>query len=361
MIKRYIIITCFVLSACLAHSQTTEQDSIPPVPESTLALDLSIDTSINYDELFNEFELFLDSILGPRSYFLANLTFARGYFNFVNKTDNRLNTSKKTVISPNLGYYSKNGLGVTVTGNVVNDGKQLNLYQFAISPSYDYLKSRKIATGVAYVRYFTKDSLSFYTSPLQNEFYGYFLWRKAWLQPGITANYGWGSRTEEQYRSKEVKFGVALANTDTGRLRVTVIDTITVHSTNKESIVDFTLTGSLRHDFYWLNIFSDNDFIRFTPLLTFTAAKQKFGYNQTTGTYSSVTRATNLATLNYNTGTRSISMVEEFRPLSVSLFLRSEYSIGKFYVQPQIIFDYYFPANEDKLSAFFSFNTGFMF
>lgn len=352
MVKRYLIIACFVLSAGLAHTQTTEQDSIPILPDAELAMD----TSINFDELLNEFDLFLDSILGPRSYFVTNLTIARGYFNFINRADNRLNATKKTVISPNLGYYSKNGLGATISGNMVNDGERLNLYQVAISPSYDYLKNRKLATGIAYVRYFNKDSLPFYTSALENEFYGYFLWRKAWLQPGINASYGWGSRTD--YQTKEIIYRKQYVNaTNIGTIRVIDIDTVTIHSTQKESVVDFTLTGSLRHDFFWLNIFSDNDFIRFTPLLTFTAGKQKFGYNQTTGVYGNINRAV----LDYNTGTKSISLEEAFRPLSVSMFLRGEYSIGKFYLQPQVIFDYYFPANEDKFSAFFSFNTGFMF
>jgi hypothetical protein len=351
MIKRYIVLTCLVVSACLAHSQNTEQDSLPPLPES----DLAMDTSINYDELLSDFEFFLDSILSPRSYFLANLSATRGYFSFVNTTDARARTVKKYIVSPALGYYSKNGLGITITGNATNyHNRRLKLYQLSVSPSFDYLANRKLATGISFMRYITRDSLPFYTSPLQNEIYGYFLWRKSWLQPGITANYGWGSRTE--YKKREFIYRKLLANALEDGI-ITVIDTVSILTANRESIVDFTLTGSLRHDFYWLNIFSHKDHARFTPLLSFTAGTQKFGYNQTTGTYSGIKRA-NL--VNY-TGTRSLSLIEKFRALSLSLYLRSEYSIGKFFIQPQVIFDYYFPAKDDNLSTLFTLNAGFMF
>jgi hypothetical protein len=50
-----------------------------------------------------------------------------------------------------------------------------------------------------------------------------------------------------------------------------------------------------------------------------------------------------------------------FQPLSLSFFLRTEYSIGKFFVQPQFMLDYYFPANEKNLSALMSLNIGCIF
>ncbi|MBL7737691.1 MAG: hypothetical protein JNK14_00605 [Chitinophagaceae bacterium] len=350
MIKRYLILTCLVLTIFLASAQNTEQDSTAVLPDT----DLAIDTSIDYDELFSEMELFLDSILAPRSFFLANLSFNNGYFYSFNRTTNRIEMRESYIMSPGLGYYSKSGLGLTISGNAVNDGQQLNLYQMSISPSFDYLKNRKLAAGISYMRYITKESLPFYISPLQNEIYGYFVWRKSWLQPGINVNYGWGNKTE--YRKREILYRKLVANA-VARGTIRVIDTVSVLITNKQSIVDFTTAASLRHDFYWLNIFSDKDHIRVSPMLSLNAGTQRFGYNQTTGTYTGVTRAT----LAYNTGTKSISMVEKFKLLSLSMYLRTEYSIGKFFIQPQVIVDYYFPANDDNLTTMFSLNTGFMF
>jgi hypothetical protein len=51
----------------------------------------------------------------------------------------------------------------------------------------------------------------------------------------------------------------------------------------------------------------------------------------------------------------------DFQPLSLSLYLRGEYSVGKFFVQPQFALDYYFPADSKNLSSMFSINFGLVF
>ena len=336
MIKRYLIIACILMAGSLAYSQGSKPDSIPPAADN----DLAIDTSLDYDALLSDLDLFLDSILAPRNSFLANLSIGQGYFNFTNKATNRINVVQKSTFTPTLGYYGKSGLGFTMTGYMIRDSQHLNLYQFSVSPSYDYLEDRDLAAGIAYLRYFTKDSLRFYTSPLQNEVNGYFLWRKSWLQPGIAANYGWGSRTEYK---KQLRFIEALQK------RVFII------TTKEESVADFSLTASLRHDFYWLNIFSHKDHIKLTPQVAFTSGTQKFGFNQTTGTYGIWTN-----NLLFNAGQVNLDNELKFQPLSLTLYFRPEYSIGKFFFQPQFIIDYYFPGKDKNLTTLFSINTGFM-
>lgn len=336
MVKKYLLITGFLIVANLCYSQTTEKDSIP-----LTANDLALDTSINYDDLFNDLDLFLDSLLAPRSYFLANLSVGQGYFNFSNKNNTKINVVQKFTWSPSVGYYAKSGLGLTLTGYMIDDSLRLRLYQVSFNPSFDYLRNRNLAAGISYMRYFTRDTLRFYVSPLQNEVNGYFLWRKAWLQPGIAASFGWGSRTEYK---KQLRFLQRL------RIRALII------TTTEESVADFSLTTSVRHNFYWLNIFSAKDFIRFTPQLSFSSGTQKFGFNQTTGTYGAT--RTNIL---YNAGSVNLDDKLKFQPLSLTLNLRNEYSIGKFFIQPQLIFDYYFPAKDKNLTTLFSVNTGFMF
>jgi hypothetical protein len=51
----------------------------------------------------------------------------------------------------------------------------------------------------------------------------------------------------------------------------------------------------------------------------------------------------------------------KFQPLSLTFYLRSEYSLGKFFIQPQFIVDYYFPASSNNLNTMFSVNAGFIF
>jgi hypothetical protein len=342
MLKKWSILLAFIMLGVAAYPQSNSVDSvIAPAKENFVT-----DTTLNYEELFQDFDAFMDSILSPRSYFLGSLSLGKGYFNFETKSSSLVETSSKFMYSPTLGYYHKGGLGFTATGYIVDDQTNLNFYQYALSPSYDYLQNRDFATGISYTRYFTKDSLSFYTSPLQNDLYAYFTYRKLWMRPSISVSYGWGSRSSYQHREELIQ---------SLRLRprgFTYVNT-------KESVSDFSLMASLRHDFYWLDVFTYNDHIRFTPQLVFTSGTQKFGFNQTSGTYASSLRSD--GNVLYNSENVSLNDQLNFQPLSLSLFFRGEYAIGKFFIQPQLTMDYYFPASSQNFSTLFSVNAGVMF
>jgi len=330
-----------VLTGAAAFSQAgTKDTTVHPVDMS------GIDTTIDYDELFRDFDAFMDSILTPRSYFLLSVSAGRSNYNFESKSNSTVSSVKKLTYSPLIGYFDKNGLGISANGYIVNDEKNLNLFQAGITPSYDYLKNKNFATGFSYTKFFTKDSLPFYTTPLQNELYAYFTYRKWWLRPSISASYGWGSRTDYEEREE------LLTDLRLRRRGFTYINTT-------ESISDFSVTASLRHDFYWLDIFGKKDFIRFTPQLAFTSGTQKFGFNQSSNTYATILRTGN--NVLYNADNVYLDDQIKFQPLSLSFYLRSEYSLGKFFIQPQAIFDYYFPASTKNFNAVFSVNAGLIF
>jgi hypothetical protein len=341
MHKKWSIALAFIMLGIAAYPQSNSMDSVI-VPSKMTA---GIDTTLNYDDLFQDFDAFMDSILSPHSYFLGSLSMGKGYFNFENKSSSEIQTSSKLTYSPTLGYYHKSGFGFTAIGYVVNDQTKLNFYQVALSPSFDYLANRDFATGFAYTKFFTKDSLSFYTSPLQNELYAYFTYRKVWMRPGLSVSYGWGSRSDYVRREALI---------ESLRLRPRGF----TYVNSKESVSDFSLTASLRHDFYWLDVFTYNDHIRFTPQLAFTSGTQKFGFNQSSSTYGTLIR--NGTNILYNTENVYLDDRLNFQPLSLTMYLRGEYSIGKFFIQPQFTMDYYFPAVNHKFSALFSINTGFM-
>jgi len=331
-----------VMGSVAAHSQSNAGDSTI-IPVADVAL---IDTSIDYDELFRDFDAFMDSLLTPRSYFLSSLSVGKGYYNFANKSNYTVTTAKKINYSPTLGYYHKGGLGLTAIGYIVDDGKNMNFYQSGITPSYDYLQNRKFATGISYTRYFTKDSLPFYTTPLQNELYAYFLYRQSWVKPSLALSYGWGSRSDYMQREELIQ------DLRLRRRGFTYINT-------EETVSDFSLVASVRHDFYWLDIFTLKDHIRFTPQLTFTSGTQKFGFNQSSATYATTIRTG--SNILFNSDNVYLDDQINFQPLSLSLYLRGEYSIGKFFLQPQLILDYYFPASSANFNTLFSLNAGFFF
>lgn len=338
MFKNYFVAAGFVLLSVAGFSQTIPRDTVPVSPKENL----DFDTTFDYDELLDELDIFLDSLLMPRSYFLASISAGSGYFNYFKRND-KLETVKKSVYTPTLGYYHKTGPGLTLSGNITNDGQKINLYQFSVSPSFDFIQDHNWVGGISYTRYFTKDSLPFYSSPLQNEFNAYVVWRKPWLQPGITASYGWGSSSEFEKRKGYILL-----------LRRKRLLAYNFTTTTQEDISDFSIAASVRHSFYWMHISGEKDYIKFTPQLAFSAGTQKFGFNRTTSTYPVNVRTD--AYLLYNSGEVSVDEKLKFQPLSLSLYLRPEYNIGKFFVQPQFILDYYIPA--EKLAALFSINAG---
>jgi hypothetical protein len=274
---------------------------------------------------------------------LASLSIGKSNYSYETKTSSLIRLSKKLTYSPTLGYYHKSGFGITTTGYIINDEKNMNFYQYSIAPSFDYLHNKNIATGISITKYITKDSLPFYTTPLQNEIYAYFTFRKPWIRPSLAISYGWGSRTDYLKR--------AIIIQDIRLLRRGFI-----YINTKESVKDFSLTASVRHDFYWLNIFTATDHIRFSPQLAFTSGTQKFGFNQ-----SSITTIRTNSEVLYNTENITLDDQLKFQPLSLSLNLRGEYFIGRFFVQPQFVLDYNFPATSGNFSSLFSINAGLMF
>lgn len=341
MLKKWLTILAIILVGIKAYPQTTSVDSVKILNDKILA-----DTSLDYDDLFNELDSFLDSLLRPHSYFMASIYAGNGYYNYDSKDNYFLETTKQMTYVPVVGYYHKSGMGITISGNVLSDSSALNLYQGSVSPSYDYIKNRNLATGIAYTRFFTKDSLTFYTSPLQNELYAYFTYRKWWLKPSVSASYGWGSRSSLQERERLLQ-----------SLRLRLRGYTRVNTT--ETINDFSVIASVRHDFYWLDIFGKNDHIRLTPQISFTCGTQKFGFNQQSSSYATATKVP--ISVLYSSQNIYLDDQVNFQPLSITAYIRSEYGIGKFFFQPQLTADYYFPATDKNLNFIFSFNAGVMF
>jgi hypothetical protein len=94
---------------------------------------------------------------------------------------------------------------------------------------------------------------------------------------------------------------------------------------SKESITDFSVIASLRHDFYWLGIFSYKDHFRITPQLAFISGTQKFGFNQSANTYATIVRTG--ANVLYNSESVYLDDQLKFQPLSLTMFIRGEYSL----------------------------------
>lgn len=328
----FTIASLFVVTFCFA-----QKEKQPP----------AIDTAFtDYDELFSELDALIDSLMAPRSFTIFSIGMGNGFFTYDSKSGTTTETRRRLAYAPSLGYYDKSGFGVGVGASVVNDGAGMNPYQFSVTGSYDYQQKKSFITGISLSHYFTKGDLPFYTSPLQNEAYGYFTYRKLWFKPSVGLSYGWGNRDDFEEREEQIQ-NIQLAQKGFTRINT------------RESVIDFNLTTSIRHDFYFLKVLSGNDYVRITPQLSFASGTQQFGFNQTSNTYATV-RRTGRSVL-YSTENIALDNQLYFQPVSLTAFLKTEYSIGKFFFQPQVMFDYYFPATENNFTTSFIVNAGFVF
>ncbi|RYY90024.1 MAG: hypothetical protein EOO15_04220 [Chitinophagaceae bacterium] len=323
----------------LAAGRAAAQD--PKAPPKAV-----VDSIAYYDALFDDMAEFLDSITAPRTFFLVDVGMSSAYFNYVREGSYDLETRRQQTWTPSVGYYHKNGLGLTLSSTFVNDDASFKPYQYVATASYDYLQRNDFSTGASYTRYFTKKDLSFYTTPLQNEVGAYFTYKKWWMKPAVFASYGWGSRSAFDEREAYI---ISL------RLRP---DGITRIETS-EKINDFSLSLSMRHDFYRLNFVIPKSSLRITPQIVFTSGTQKFGFNQNANTYG-IVRATSLNEL-VSTQNQSLDDQLYFQPLSLSGMLRLEWSWKGFFLQPQYVGNYYFPAGAQNYAGLFRVNIGYIF
>jgi len=302
------------------------------------------DTTAVMDSLMADFENFLDSLAKPKSFFTVSLGIGTGFFSFEDKSSVYLTTEKKLLFSPSLSYYHKTGFGISATAFGLRDNNRFNFYQFAFSPSYDLIK-RSFSTGISFTKYISKDSLDFYTTPIQNEIFTYFTYKKWWIRPSVSISYGWGTKTEYEQR-KYQRLSRLLAQRNSGYY-------VTVE--NKESIRDFSLTFSLRKNFDWYNVLGKDDNITFTPVLLLNSGTQQFGFN-TSYSYNATAIRVNSLPSNSN-----ISDQSSFALQSVSMVMRGSYMKGRLLLQPQILFDYYLPESDSPFNTVFSVSAGISF
>ncbi|HYJ37632.1 MAG TPA: hypothetical protein VEV87_03410 [Chitinophagaceae bacterium] len=333
--KRAILMVMLFIS-CMrqASAQQSTLDSLFAGGDSTAVL----------DSLLKDFDSYLDSLRKPKSFFSFNLGIGNGYFSFENNNTVYLSNSQRLIVTPSAGYYHKTGLGITTTGYLLLDTENSQFYQFSITPSYDFIGNRKLGFGFAYTRYFEKDSLPFYTTPIGNELFGYFTYKKWWIRPTLSICYGWGSNTE--YLEKQ---------TFIWRERLQRYDRGFIYVKNEESVRDFATIISLRHDFDFFNLFVRRDGFSITPVLLFTAATQSFGFN------TSYQYSVNAVRANLLPSNQHISDQSSYRPQSFSFILRTDYNIGKFFVMPQFLLDYYIPETDEHLNLGYSITAGINF
>lgn len=329
------IFLCFFITCVLFFSKSFGQ--LTPSDKHIM------DSLLENDEMLKMINNFGKS----SSYLRINIGIGNKLYSDRNKAIESLQNSNKLIISPSIGYYHKNGLGISFTGFLYNENKKTNFYQYTLSPSYSYTKGKTANASLSYTHYFIKDIYSSNTSPVQNEFYGSLVFKKPWLRPGISAGYSWGSFHE----IIKVDTIIRIVNQ---QLHIKFIDTITTE------LSSFSLAATLEHSFSFYNIFSKKDGINFTPQLSLITGINTYRVNHKSSTelYNSYTKRLAKRTRHF----QSQSDSDKFQAQSIGIDLDLGYFIGIFYVEPELYLDYYLPKTDDKrLTSIFNFNIGITF
>ena len=341
-----LCVLVFLFTSLISFSQATTKDT-------SVAYSKEYIDSLTKSESFQkEFDAFVDSITGSKSYFDFSASISNRIFSLRNNAFNsqQVNSAKLT-LTPTLSYINKTGLGLSWSSFLIFDGGNTGFYQHAITPSYDYAKSDSLSFGFSFTHYIVNNTTSYNTTPFNNELYGYIIAKKGWLQPGLSI--GWaGGKYKEIYTKDTVK--TVIIGGVPRQIKLTIRDTV------KTTLKDFSLTGTLQHAFEWYTIFNNDDAFTLTPVLMFIAGSQNYTETQSAG----ISR-TNYPLRIRSLGTRNGSGSTGFKFQSAGLSLTGNYEIGKFYISPQYYLDYYLPndlsAGEKRLNNFFAVALGVTF
>jgi hypothetical protein len=329
-----VIILQSLLFCGSSHAQPSKLD----------ALFAGADTTAVIDSLLKDFDEYLDSLSQPGSFFNISAGAGTGFFSEKNSASSDILLNRKAVFSPQVSYYHRSGFGFAATGYLMYENGKLNPYQLTVSPSYDYFSPQNFTTGISFTRYFNKQDPSYYTTPIRNEIYTYFNYRRWWLAPGIAFNYGWGNKTE--YNQQEV-------NSTFRRLHASGKNIIYIMQV--ESVKDLSVMFSLRHNFEWYKLRSNKDMLTVTPAVLLSGGTQNFGLNTS---FSSNSKQINNSLLPVNI---NLSDREGFSFQSTAFLLRMNYSFEKFYISPLLLFDYYLHASDTRFNTLYSLSFGFNF
>lgn len=302
-------------------AQDTLQNQQQFTREDTLAILETIKDDLAY---------LLDSAKKQKKYYSfwdINTGVSNGFF--VLKS-NPTAFNRKAFYNLNFSFIHSTGLGLSLTNLATTDANRLTVFQTTLSPSLDFVKNKNWSFGFAYFKYFTKQNLSFYTSPLTNEYYAYLTYKGGWLKSSIALDYGTGTQQTVKQLTR----------------RITVTET--------SAINDFAVINTFKHSFDIIPPTKQSS-LSLTPTILLISGTQRYGLNQQ---YVGL----------FNVGNRTYERKQQQSATSKSNFqlqtfaflLNTEYATGDFYIQPQWYIDYGFTGSK-KWNSILSVNLGFTF
>jgi hypothetical protein len=325
-----------LLSTSLIAQEEPIRDTLPLADTSLLQTD-----SIEIDEdMLSDLRYLLDSMKIKKSFFSVDMGVGNRLFSVRNINFNAQQvTSNRISITPSLTYYHKSGFGISAMAFLSSFEGTPRFYQYAFSPSYDYLNNKKVSFGLSYAYYITREDLSVYATPFKHELYGYVRGRKGWVRPGFSM--GWATGTYMDIKQLDtVIFGIPRRFVDT-----TLVD-----------LQDFSMTFSAAHHIDFDDVFKKGDGFSIIPTVMLVAGAQNYAADSKTTLFSGtllrrVTRRYESATTD-KTGLR-------FQSLAASL--STTYFLDKLALSAGYFVSYYLPETDTPFTHIFSITAGLTF
>ncbi|MBX2933273.1 MAG: hypothetical protein KF825_03450 [Ferruginibacter sp.] len=324
-------ILSLLMALCICSNAIAQTDSLTFSKEEMRLL----------DSMFKNDEFIQLMLEKDKSYFDVNLKMSNGVFSFKN---NGLNASQATTnklyYTPSVSYNHKSGVGVSVSGTLANDDGSLKMYQYAITPYYGF-KNKSFELGVSYTRYIDGAKTKYQMNPYKNDIYVNVIYNKTFIEPGLAAGYSFGKQVE--YYDTAFWFN---------NIAVHLRDTITTR------LSSFSLTLSASHQFNFNRIINKKDALQVRTFFLLNTGIQKWNISHSSNLVNRRPIIQTILKRRFGNGATSTS----FNVQSLAFLTNFVYYYGRFYLQPQIYFDYYLPSTDEKrLTSLFSITAGVSF
>ncbi len=305
---------------------------------------------INVDSLEKELDDFLalyDSLKAPKSYWLFSLGAGNTQFSVRNVALNAQQSATNLSFTPTIAYYHKSGLGITYNNYILTEAGKSQLLQHALTFSYDQTQLEKVSYGISYTRFLGKKEFVNASSPYDNDVLAYLQVGKGKFRPGVMLGFSGGRYRETlQYLdSQQIRLPL------TGEL---VTQYFYVSDTSNIRIRDFSFIPYLRYDWV-LDGIGKKDYFNLQPTLMLLGSAT----NVTVDSKGTIRQRRLLSRSRSYSETDSQKNPFQFQ--SLGLQLDASWYIGKFFLNPQVYFDYYLLSSQNKLSTLYSVQAGFMF
>lgn len=271
-----------------------------------------------------ELEKQLDSLLQKqqRSEVMIGMGFGNNpaYGSKVNNFDNPI--VLKPYLSPAVSYYHKSGWYAGLSSYYLMNSIGKPWFEWDFTAGYDYTKNKNFITGISYTHYYFADSSDVPGTPIKNELFSYFYYRKWWVEPGLSLDYGWGKHEESGVHSKETLRGN-----------------------------DFNLILSARHAFIFTSIFNTRDAVILTPSTNLTLGTANY-YSNLKATQYLVRGPKPFKSQGYD---KEFNFEDhtKFEARAIDLTLNCSYFLNRFTITPAYtLFKPFTGSNQNVMSYF---------